>query len=160
MINSPTALNKRGTKVYLDNCKFDSQKEARFYANFVKKCGYDYDVHPRFDLFKVQKLDHMTVGQIVYTPDFVIYDKDGQMLHVYDVKNSFGEYGIDAAAALRFKIFAHRYKIPVEAVVMRTNDFKVIAQGCTKRRPPDRPLVRNDFGYSWIRATNYEEAYQ
>ncbi len=33
---SPTALNKRGTKVCLDGYKFDSQKEADFYTRFVK----------------------------------------------------------------------------------------------------------------------------
>lgn len=160
MSNSPTAINKRGTKVYRDGYTFDSKKEDFFYTEFVKKSGFQFDVHPKFILEKGGKVDRVNVRGVILTPDFVIYDDKGKMTHVYDVKNSFGVYGIDPVVSLRFKMFLVRYKIPVEAVVVRTHDFKVIAQGMDKRRQPKAALVRAGIDYDWIRATNYKEAYQ
>lgn len=160
MANSPTTINKRGTKVYRDGYTFDSAKEDYFYTEFVKKSGFDFDVHPKFELAKGGRLDRVNVRSVIYTPDFVIYDGVGQMTHVFDVKNSFGVYGIDPVVQLRFKLFLLRYKIPVEAVVVRTHDFKVIAQGVDRRRQPKTALVRTNINYDWIRATNYKEAYQ
>ena len=39
---------------------------------------------------------------IDYTPDFVIYDEDNSILHVYDVKTSLSDRGVDSGAKLRF----------------------------------------------------------
>lgn len=155
MSNSPTAINKRGTKVYRDGYTFDSAKEDFFYTEFVKKSGFDFNVHPKFELAKGGRLDRVNVRSVIYTPDFVIYDDKGQMTHVFDVKNSFGVYGIDPVVQLRFKLFLLRYKIPVEAVVVRRNDFKSIAQCVTKKRKIDDPLICTGFDYDWIKATNY-----
>lgn len=155
MTEAPTALNKRGSKVTVDNFKFDSQKEANFYRRFVKNSYFEYQVHPRFVLEAPSQTDQVKFRQIAYTPDFVIFDRFGKMSHVYDIKNSFGVYGIDAAANLRFNLFAHRYKIPVEAVVVRRNDFKSIAQCVTKKRKTNDPLICTGFDYDWIEATNY-----
>ncbi|MEN2360121.1 DUF1064 domain-containing protein [Levilactobacillus brevis] len=152
-MKSPTALNKRGTKVYLDGYTFDSQKEADFYTRFVRNCGLQYTIHPKYVLTPLTELGKVKASQISYKPDFVIY-KDGKIAHVYDVKNSFGVYGIDSSVKLRFKLFLLTQGIPVEAVVVRKHDFKVIAQGITKQRKPTHPLVCTNLLYDWIEATN------
>lgn len=152
-MKSPTALNKRGTKVHLDGYTFDSQKEADFYMRFVRDSGLRYTIHPKYVLTPLTELGKVKAPQISYKPDFVIY-KDGKVAHVYDVKNSFGVYGIDGSVKLRFKLFLLSQGIPVEAVVVRKHDFKVIVQGITKQRKPTNPLVCTDFLYDWIEATN------
>ncbi|WP_369707258.1 DUF1064 domain-containing protein [Levilactobacillus brevis] len=149
----PTALNKRGTKVHLDGYVFDSQKEADFYTRFVRDGGLQYTIHPKYVLTPLTELGKVKASQISYKPDFVIY-KDGKIAHVYDVKNSFGVYGIDGSVKLRFKLFLLSQGIPVEAVVVRKHDFKVIAQGITKQRKPTHPLVCTNLLYDWIEATN------
>lgn len=148
MATAPTALNKRGNKVRLDDYTFDSQKEADFYIRFVKFSGCPYKVHPHYVLQPKTEINGFVIRQLVYTPDVVIFDRfasDAKMLHVYDVKNSLGPYGIDAAAKLRFRLFAAQYGIPVEAVVIRTHDFKTIAQGVTKARKQSDPADLHGF---------------
>jgi len=152
-LKSPTALNKRGTKVRIDGYVFDSQKEADFYTRFVRDSGLQYTIHPKYMLTPLTELGKVKASQISYKPDFVIY-KNGKISHVYDVKNSFGVYGIDGSVKLRFKLFLLSQGIPVEAVVVRKHDFKVIAQGITKQRKPTHPLVCTNLLYDWIEATN------
>lgn len=152
-MNSPTALNKRGNRVRLDGYTFDSQKEADFYTRFVRDSGAQYKVHPKYVITSLTELGQVKASQISYKPDFVVY-KNGEVSHVYDVKNSFGVYGIDSSVKLRFKLFLLKYGIPVEAVVVRKHDFKSIAQGITKQRKPTNPLVCTGIDYDWIRATN------
>ncbi|WP_318646504.1 DUF1064 domain-containing protein [Lacticaseibacillus rhamnosus] len=136
----------------IDGYSFDSQKEADFYTRFVKGCPFDFEVHPRFILEELKDIGDARIGQISYTPDVVVYHNH-TISHVYDVKNSFGIYGIDAAAKIRFRLFAGIYHIPVEAVVVRKHDFKVIAQGVTVQRKD--PLIKKDFNYQWQEATGY-----
>lgn len=156
MTKSPTALNKRGNKVNVDGFTFDSEKEAQFYVQFVKDCGLPFEVHPRFKLTELTELPGGgKITQIAYSPDFIIKDLEGNWLHVIDVKNSFGMYGIDQANKLRFRLFAIYFKHPVEAVVIRKNDFKVITQGVTKPLKEKEPFVTNNFNYHWKDATNY-----
>lgn len=154
-MKAPTALNKRGIKVSFDGYKFDSQKEYLFYSKFVKGSGYKFDVHPAYELVATTPIEQAKIGSARYTPDFVIYDDGGKIKHVYDVKNSLTVYGIDASAKLRFRLFAARYGIPVEAVVVRANDFKTIAQCVTKPLNEKQPLIKRDFNYNWLEATNY-----
>lgn len=81
-----------------------------------------------------------------YTPDFVLYNKDGSIAHVIDVKNSFNTtYAIDAAASLRFKMFAYKYKVPVEVVVPRVKSFRVKVLGSTKKF---EPVAKTNFNYT------------
>lgn len=124
--------NKAGTyfgrKVELDGYVFDSQKEADFYQRFIKNSGYQFEVHPRFIL---EEATMMTA--ITYAPDFVIYDRNGHILHVYDVKSSLdGRYGVNTTAKLRFNLFQRKFKKAVEAVVPRKNDFKMRIYGLRK----------------------------
>lgn len=157
MSNSPTALNKRGNKVKIDEYSFDSEKEAQFYLRFVKDCGLPFEVHPRFKLTDLHELPggQGKISQIAYTPDFIIKNNDGTWQHVIDVKNSFGAYGIDQSNKLRFRLFALKFGHPVEAVVIRKNDFKVITQSVTKPLNEKKPFVTNNFNYHWHDATNY-----
>ena len=148
----PTALNKRGNRVELDGYVFDSQKEADFYTRFVRDSGLQYAIHPKFVLSPLTELGQVKAAQISYKPDFVIY-KNSKISHVYDVKNSFGVYGIDGSVKLRFKLFLLSQGIPVEAVVVRKHDFKVIAQGITKQRKSTDPLVCTNMLYNWVEAT-------
>lgn len=150
---SPTAMNKRGTKVHLDGYVFDSQKEADFYERFIKRCGYPFKVHPKFNLISKRNIGRVNISEISYKPDIIVYNNQRQMIHVYDVKNSFGAYGIDQSVKLRFRMFAMKFKIPVEAVVIRKHDFKVIAQGVTKSRPDKEPFITSTVKYDWIKAT-------
>lgn len=155
MRNSPTALNKRGNKVTIDGFTFDSEKEAKFYLKFVKDCGLPYEVHPRFILQEKHELPIGNISSIAYSPDFIIKDPEGNWLHVIDIKNSFGAYGIDQSNKLRFRLFAMKFDHPVEAVVIRTNDFKVITQGVTKPLNEKKPFITTNFNYHWRQATNY-----
>ena len=135
-----------GEKVKVDGYTFDSKKEYDFYRKFVRDCGYRFEVHPNFslhDTFKLAGRD-VNIRSSRYTPDFVIYDENDSIMHVYDLKNSFTTYAIDQAAALRFKWFAWRYQIPVEVVVPRAHDFKVKILGTTKRF---NPVTRSNIDY-------------
>lgn len=156
-MQSPTALNKRGNKVTIDGYTFDSQKEANFYTKFVKNCGLPFEVHPRFRLTELTPTADGIgkISAIAYSPDFIIKNLDGSWRHVIDIKNSFGVYGIDQSVKLRFRLFALRYGHPVEAVVIRSNDFKVITQGVTKPLNEKKPFITNNFNYHWRQATNY-----
>lgn len=144
-------------KVTLDEYVFDSEKEANFYSRFIKPSGYPFTVHPTFVLSdKMNIEDNINISSMRYTPDFVVYEMDGKTIkHVYDVKNSFGIYGIDQSAKLRFKLFAIKYKHPVEVVVPRKNDFKVITQSVTKMLKQSDPYLTANVDYDWKDATNY-----
>lgn len=120
-----TTKNKAGTHFArpndLDDIRFDSQKERDFYQRFIKNSGYQFDVHPRFVLEEAG-----VMNQITYAPDFVVYDRNGHILHVYDVKSSLdGRFGVDTAAKLRFNLFQRKFKKAVQVVVPRKNDFKM-----------------------------------
>lgn len=78
--NSPTALNKRGNKVYMDGYRFDSQKECDFYAKFIRDSGVKFDIHPRYELLPLKELGVYKTRSISYTPDVVTYgDEDEEM---------------------------------------------------------------------------------
>jgi hypothetical protein len=113
-------------------------------------------VHPTVELAPLKViLMPVKARQIRYTPDFIIYSKSGKPMHVYDVKNSFGMYGIDSGPKEKFAEFLHKFCIPVEAVVIRKHDFKSIAQGVTKKRKDNDPLICTNLNYSWLDATAY-----
>lgn len=137
-----------GEKVKLDGYTFDSQKEAAFYLHFIKDSGYEFDVHKSFQLHPIIEMCNgiLRLRSSSYTPDFVLYNEDGSIAHVIDVKNSFNTtYAIDAAASLRFKMFAYKYKVPVEVVVPRVKSFRVKVLGSTKKF---EPVTKTDFNYT------------
>lgn len=144
-----------GKKEEYRGYKFDSQKELAFYQRFLEK--YDNDpnskfvvlVHPSYDIIDKFEISGLTIRGAKYTPDFVITDRKGNLLHIYDVKNGFTSYAVDTAAKLRFKLFTERYEILVEAVVVRKNDFKVKVFGTTKKTIEH---VYKNIDYSWWEA--------
>ena len=147
---------KKGNKVNYKNCIFDSQKEFWFYQRFLEK--YDNDpnsefivkIHQSYDIIDSLELEPgLKIRAARYTPDMTVEDKQGNLLHVIDVKNGFSAYAVDAACRLRFKLFAKRYKVPVEVVVPRKNDFKVKVFGMTKNA---KIHVFKDFDYDWREA--------
>lgn len=73
----------------------------------------------------------LNFAKVSYTPDFITYDDEGNVAHVFDVKNSFGIYGIDASNRLRFKLFTRATGYPVEAVVVNKNSFRTKLMGAT-----------------------------
>lgn len=140
-----------GKKVEYNGYKFDSIKEKDFYSRFCEKFdreGSEFKiiVHPSYDILDKFEIDGVNFRNAKYTPDFVITDQQGNLKHVYDVKNGFSSYVVDAAAKLRFKLFEKRYGVPVECVVVLKNSFKVKVFGTTKMT---KIHVFEDFDYDW-----------
>lgn len=126
-------MNHTAKKVTVGSFTFDSQKEAKFYENFIQNSGYKYEIHPSYVIKDKVALGDVNLSRISYTPDFVIFDDCGKIKHVYDVKPSINtQFGADTAAKLRFNLFARKYGVPVEVVVPRANDFKMKIYGLTK----------------------------
>lgn len=115
-------------------------------------CGLPFEVHTRFALKESHPIDDGKILLIVYSPDFIIKVHARNRLHVIDVKNSFGIYGIGQS---NFRLFAIKHNHLVGAVVIRKNDFKVITQGVTKPLNEKKPFVTNNFNYNWQDETNY-----
>lgn len=113
-----------GKKVEFDGYTFDSGKEKNFYERFIKSSGRNYKVHPTYQLLDKFSVGGYTMRGLSYTPDFVVYEA-GEIAHVYDVKTSVDMKAIDVGAKIRFILFAYRYRVPVEVVVPRKNDFKM-----------------------------------
>lgn len=136
-----------GEKIKSDGYIFDSKKEEAFYRRFKKNNSNPFDVHKSFSLHPIIELcdGDLRICEIHYSPDFAIYNQEGQIAHVIDVKNSFTGFAIDAVASLRFKLFALTYGLPVEVIVPRTNDFKVKIMGTTKKF---NPLIKDNFNYN------------
>lgn len=122
-----------GKKVKLDGYTFDSKKEAQFYLQFVKPSGMRFDVHPHYRVIDLFSIGGYRMRGMTYTPDFVLKRPDGSIAHVYDVKAGFTNYSVSTAARLRFKLFALRYHVPVECVIVRKHDFRVKILGLTTK---------------------------
>lgn len=140
-----------GKKTEYNGYKFDSLKERDFYQRFCEK--YDTEaselkilVHPSYSTIDKFEVAGITMRGSRYTPDIVVTDRQGNLLHIYDVKNGFTAYAVSDAAKLRFKLFTKRYGIPVEAVVPRANDFKVKVFGTTKKT---KEYILKDIDYDW-----------
>lgn len=142
-----------GKKTEYRGYTFDSLKELDFYKRFCEQ--YDNNpnskfivkVHPSYDIIDKFELEPgLNIRGAKYTPDVVITDRQGNLLHVYDVKNGFNTYAIDATARLRFKLFTKRYGVPVECVVVLKNSFKIKIFGTTKKTKIN---TFKDISYDW-----------
>ena len=151
-------MNHFGKKVEVDGYKFDSEKEANFYLRFVKTCGKRYEVHKSFELISKFPVGGYKQRSITYAPDFVVYDADGRIEHVYDVKSGITQRAVDTAAKIRFKLFSLKTGLPVEVVVPRKNDFKMKLYGFTTNRMQD-PHGRYDRHGNMKRKKNGEPMY-
>lgn len=151
-------MNHFGKKVEVDGYKFDSEKEANFYLRFVKTCGKRYEVHKSFELIGKFPVGGYKQRSITYAPDFVVYDADGRIEHVYDVKSGINQRAVDTAAKIRFKLFSLKTGLPVEVVVPRKHDFKMKLYGFTTNRIQD-PHARYDRHGNMKRKENGEPMY-
>ena len=121
---------KRNAKRYFeDGIQFDSRVEYNFYLRFIRGKGYHFRYHERFYLTDKYALGGVMGRAVTYTPDFVIRDDRGKIAHVYDVKGSLTSYDIDRDAKKTFSWFQSKYRIPVEVIVPRANDFKMKVLG-------------------------------
>lgn len=136
--------NYYGKKVKLDGYTFDSQKEASFYAAYIKNCGRKYAVHPQYQLMPIYDAGMVRVGAIYYHPDFVVYGPDKSIEHVYDVKTSVDYKGADPSAQLRFKLFWRKYGIPVEVVTPRKGYFQIRILGTTTQTQTMHEHLKRD----------------
>lgn len=120
-----------GKKVHYKEWDFDSEKERDFFIRFIESSGKRFKVHPSFKVVDKFPLGGFNQRGITYAPDFVVYDDDGAIEHVFDVKTGINQRAIDTSAKLRFKLFSLRTGIPVEVVVPRAHDFKMKLFGFT-----------------------------
>lgn len=134
-----------GHKVEYDGYKFDSKEEALFYSTFIKNCGFKYEVHPKFELTPTFEVLGFRLNAVRYTPDFVVYNEDGSIKHVFDVKPSFNKYIITADYVLRCKWFGKRYQLPIQTVVCNLKSFKTKVVGTTRRLDP---VVKYNVDYN------------
>lgn len=146
------SLRHYGNKVKENGITFDSQKEYNFYKRFLENSGVEsITIHEKFNLLEKNVVnDKITLRGITYRPDFVVRDR-GMITHVFDVKNSFGAYGVDRGAGIVFKLFAKQYGIPVEVVVVRTHDFKTKILGTTKKYEIQ---YHDNVNYDWREDNN------
>lgn len=140
------AASHFGKKVVLDGFKFDSLKEATFYQRYIKPSGYSFTCQQRFTLLDTFTLELIKLRQTAYKSDFVVYDENGELKHVYDVKNGYDEYSIDKKSKIKFSLFARKFKVPVEVVVLRPNHFDSAVIGTTKRV---KPVAKQNIDYDW-----------
>lgn len=96
-------------KTEIDGIKFDSQAEASYYLAHVKGKYDHFSCHESFEIIPKFKLGKRNKRKRVYSPDFVIYDDEQNMIKVVDVKPA----KITADASLRMTLFEYMYKIPV-----------------------------------------------
>ena len=145
-------LQHYGNKVECDGYVFDSTKEYNFYKKFIKDCGFKFKVHEKYTLIDKIKLGNkISIRSLTYKPDFIIFNKDNSIKHVYDVKNGFTPYAIDRGAGISFKLFAQNTGVPVEVVVVRTHDFKTKIMGTTKKYEVQ---YHNNVNYDWREDNN------
>lgn len=104
-------------KTVVDGITFDSKDEAKYYeALKIRKYRGEienFELQPKFILVEGFKKDNKTYRAITYTPDFVIYHKDGSEEYV-DVKGMTTQQG-----ELRIKLFNHFYRDLKLSIVAR-----------------------------------------
>ena len=144
--------------VIVDGIRFPSIKEADFYTMFIKPSGKRFEVHKSFELISKFPVGGYKRRSITYAPDFVVYDADGRIEHVYDVKSGINQRAVDTAAKIRFKLFSLKTGLPVEVVVPRKHDFKMKLYGFTTNRIQD-PHARYDRHGNMKRKKNGEPMY-
>lgn len=151
-------MNHFGKKVHYKDWDFDSEKERDFFIRFIEDSGKRFDVHKSFELISKFSVGEYKQRSITYAPDFVIFDADGHIEHVYDVKSGINQRAVDVAAKLRFKLFSLKTGLPVEVVVPRKHDFKMKLYGFTTNRIQD-PHARYDRYGNMKRKKNGEPMY-
>lgn len=149
-----------GHKVHYKDWTFDSEKECDFFIRFIEHSGKRFEVHKRYHLvtkFPVGGRNHRGMS---YSPDFVIYGRDGSVEHVYDVKSGINQRAVDKAANLRFTIFSLKTGLPVEVVVPRKHDFKMKLFGYTTDFQDEHTRIKRKKNGHKERITEYYNVYK
>lgn len=120
-----------GKKVPYKDWDFDSIKERDFFIQFIENSGKKFKIHPSYKVVDKFPVGGYNQRGITYAPDFVVFDDEGAIAHVYDVKTGINQRAVDTAAKLRFKLFSLKTGLPVEVVVPRKHDFKMKLFGFT-----------------------------
>lgn len=121
-----------GKKVPYKDWDFDSIKERDFFIQFIESSGKKFKIHPSYKVVDKFPVGGYNQRGITYAPDFVVFDDEGAIVHVYDVKTGINQRAVDTSAKLRFKLFSLKTGIPVEVVVPRKHDFKMKLPGYGK----------------------------
>lgn len=102
-------------KAIVDNIKFDSIKEARYYLNLkaLLNSGYikDLELQKEYILQDSFKINNKTRRKITYKADFVYYSNIDNKIHIVDVKG----FKTDIYK-LKKKLFEYKYGIEIEEV--------------------------------------------
>ena len=147
-----------GKKVTYKEWTFDSIKERDFFIRFIENSGKRFAIHKSFELLTKFPLGGYNMRGLTYAPDFVVFDADGRIEHVYDVKSGINQQAVDTAAKIRFKLLSLKTGLPVEVVVPRKHDFKMKLYGFTTNRIQD-PHGRYDRHGNMKRKKNGEPMY-
>lgn len=102
-------------KIIADGHKFDSKAEFAYY-NLLKLEHKHFKCHPRFEILPHSKWNQ----KHNYTPDFCLYDGQGHLTEVDDIK---GVSMVPAYDHLRMDLFSRKYHIPVTIVRKKGNHF-------------------------------------
>lgn len=124
-------MNHFGKKVHYKDWDFDSIKERDFFIQFIENSGKKFKIHPSYKVVDKFPVGGYNQRGITYAPDFVVFDDEGAIVHVYDVKTGINQRAVDTSAKLRFKLFSLKTGIPVEVVVPHKHDFKMKLFGFT-----------------------------
>ena len=124
-------MNHFGKKVHYKDWDFDSEKERDFFIRFIENSGKKFKVHPSYKVVDKFPVGGYNQRGITYAPDFVVFDDEGAIAHVYDVKTGINQRAVDTSAKLRFKLFSLKTGMPVEVVVPHKHDFKMKLFGFT-----------------------------
>lgn len=134
----------RSSKREYAGYKFDSDKELRFYREYLE--GYQdgrVEVHPNYRVAGQYELGGYTCRGRSYKPDFVVLDGKGEIIHVYDVKASMTPkidskgkpktpaVYINQSMKKSIDDFQRFYRIPVEIVVPMKGRFRMTILGPT-----------------------------
>lgn len=112
MANNTVQYNKV-EKQYVDDIKFDSKAEARYYLLLKQKLknGFIKSFELKKKYILVDKFKHpgtgKTIRSITYTPDFEVTYLDGS-IEVIDIKGFKTE-----VFKLKMKLFMNRYGVPL-----------------------------------------------
>lgn len=139
-------MNHFGKKVHYKDWDFDSVKERDFFIQFIESSGKKFKVHPSYKVVDKFPVGGYNQRGITYAPDFVVFDDEGAIAHVYDVKTGINQRAVDTAAKLRFKLFSLKTGLPVEVVVPRKHDFKMAILGLSSNSVLDKHAKRDRHG--------------
>lgn len=122
---------------------FDSEKELQFFREYLEGHEGRVEVHPNYRVTNQYTLGGYKFRGRFYKPDFVVYDKRGEIAHVYDVKASISpkvdskgkqktpNVFINPAMRKSIDDFQRLHRIPVELVVPMKGRFRMTILGPT-----------------------------